>query len=193
MSIQQIPKASENMSLAELINLVGILIKEVSYLLDGQIDAKNIRAKSITADLIKAGAIIADKIAAGAVTADKIDVNQLSAISANLGIILAGYISGVLIEGSTVQTSPSYPRAFITSTNNSVGFENNASQRASLMSDDYGNPALLLKTIVGASAIWQNAFSLNIDSIQGGIDMRSNGAVSITAPGGLWVNGIQIA
>ena len=53
----------------------------------GDLDAKVIRAGTITGDKIKAGSITGDKIEAGAITASKISVTSLDAISANLGSI----------------------------------------------------------------------------------------------------------
>src|SRR5690606_10747921 len=66
------------------------------------IKAENIEAQSITAEEIAANAITANKIQAGAVTAEKIAVDQLSAISANLGFVDAGVVQGVVIIGSTI-------------------------------------------------------------------------------------------
>lgn len=94
----------------DLANTVAKMAKDLEFIINGNLDANNIRANSIqaknlqagsvTADKIQAGAISADKIQAGAitsekiqanaVTADKIQVRQLSAISADMGKITAG-------------------------------------------------------------------------------------------------------
>lgn len=105
----RVPSAPNNPDLrslaqyvSQLANLLASFSKEMDYLLNGSIDANNIRANSITAKLIQAGAITADKIEAGAVTADKIDVDELSAISADLGTITAGLVSAITMTASTI-------------------------------------------------------------------------------------------
>ena len=69
------------------------------------ITSTQIAALTITAGNIQAGAITAAKIGTGEVTADKISVAALSAISADVGSVTAGNISGVTITGATVQTN----------------------------------------------------------------------------------------
>lgn len=127
MSIQQIPKVSEDMKLEDLINLVAILIKEVSFLFDGNIDAKNVRAKSITADRIKA--------------------DKLSAISADLGHITAGLIEAVTIIGSQIKTANSGKRVEISSSENLFRAINDAGYDISIVPEHglQGNPAILLQ------------------------------------------------
>jgi hypothetical protein len=51
----------------------------------GAVKADAIDVEAVTAEKILNGAIISEKIFAGAVTADKISVNELSAVSANIG------------------------------------------------------------------------------------------------------------
>lgn len=78
--------------------LAGIIarnLREVLWLLTGNLDVANIKAKSITADLIRANTI----------TADKMDVQELSAIAANLGHITAGLIEAVTINGSEINSA----------------------------------------------------------------------------------------
>ena len=59
---------------------------------DGAVVADKIAANAVTAVKILAGAITAEKIAAGAITADKLNVNELSAITAYLGVVTGGEI-----------------------------------------------------------------------------------------------------
>ncbi|CAB4127966.1 hypothetical protein UFOVP103_9 [uncultured Caudovirales phage] len=77
-------------SIGELTDLVAKQTKEIQFLFEGNIDADNIRANSITADLI--------------------NVTQLSAITADLGVVTAGYIEGLVITGGVVRTSSSGER-----------------------------------------------------------------------------------
>ncbi|MFB5761023.1 hypothetical protein [Paenibacillus medicaginis] len=108
----------------DLANTVAKMAKDLEFIINGNLDANNIRANSIetknlqagsiTADKIQAGAISSDKIQAGAITAEKIqanavtaskiDVDELSAISANLGWITAGIIESIEIYGSLIAT-----------------------------------------------------------------------------------------
>jgi hypothetical protein len=110
----------DKISLDELLEEVAKLQKVSRYLLNGQIDFENIRARSIKAvnietetittnelaansvstDKLQAGSVVTDKLAAGAVTADKITVDELSAISADMGKITAGEIYGAYIATS---------------------------------------------------------------------------------------------
>lgn len=63
-----------------------------------KIDGGRIYTNSITASQISAGAIDTDELAANAVTAAKIDVSALSAISADIGTITAGTITGLTLQ-----------------------------------------------------------------------------------------------
>jgi hypothetical protein len=58
------------------------------------VTASIIAANAVTASEIAANAVTAGKIAAGAVSATEISVSQLSAITANLGSVTAGNITG---------------------------------------------------------------------------------------------------
>src|SRR5699024_10951767 len=64
------------------------------------ITTAKLNAGAVTAEKIAANAITANKIAANAVTAGKINVDELSAITADLGSITAGNITGVNVSGS---------------------------------------------------------------------------------------------
>jgi hypothetical protein len=59
------------------------------------INARTIAADAITTSELAANSVTAAKIVAGTITADKLTVSTLDAISANLGTITAGAISGV--------------------------------------------------------------------------------------------------
>ena len=93
----------------------------------GAITADKIAANSITTDKIDSNSITADKIAsnaittqhiqAGAITANKLDVQTLSAISANLGEVTSGIITGATIRtsasGDRIQLDSSRLRAYL--------------------------------------------------------------------------------
>lgn len=83
--------------LKQLANVVSALKNDLEFMLNGNLDVKNIRAKGITAD--------------------RMDVNELSAISANLGHITAGLIEAVQIFGSYIATRMvGYPRCEMSNT-----------------------------------------------------------------------------
>lgn len=106
----------------DLANTVAKMAKDLEFLVNGNLDANNIRANSIETKNLKANSITAEKIQAGAVTAEKISVNELSAISANLGHIVAGLIESVQIFGSYIATRRgSFPRAEMSNAENLFG------------------------------------------------------------------------
>lgn len=114
----------------ELLNELAKLQKVLRYLLNGQIDFENIRARSIKADNIEVGTLTAEEIMANTITADKMSVNELSAITANLGHITAGLIEAVTIIGSLIQTSPEgvFPRIELSSSNRVFRVQGSASE-----------------------------------------------------------------
>lgn len=60
--------------------------------------AGKIASNAVTAVTIEAGAVTTEKIYAGAVTADKITVSTLSAITANIGSVTAGTLTGITVN-----------------------------------------------------------------------------------------------
>jgi len=144
MSLADLPRVNHVMDNRQLSNTLAMIVKELEFVLNGHLDAKNIRAESIESKNLKAGAV----------TAEKIDVNELSAISANLGTITAGLLQAVTIlastiTGSTVQTSPPgvYPRIELNSIGNLLAAYRNALQYIGIAPNLTGSPAL---------AFWEN-------------------------------------
>lgn len=76
----------------------------------GTITAAQLHANAVTAEKIEAGAVTTAKIEAKAVTAEKIKVTELSSITANLGSIESGSITG-----ATIKTAGSGARVELTS------------------------------------------------------------------------------
>lgn len=76
-------------TLEEATDAFAVLQKQVRYLQE-HIDVENIISKSLTAEVIKAGAI----------TAEEMTVNELSAITANMGKLTSGEIYGAYIATS---------------------------------------------------------------------------------------------
>ncbi|WP_042165518.1 hypothetical protein [Paenibacillus gorillae] len=109
-------------TLEQAFNSLAKLQKTMRYLVNGQLDFENIRARSIKAENIEVGSLTAEEIKAGTITADKMDVDELSAITANLGHIMAGLIESVEIFGSYISTANgTFPRAEMSNTSNLFG------------------------------------------------------------------------
>lgn len=85
-----------------LSNQIAIMFKDLDFTLNGDINFTNVKADGITAKNIKAGSV----------TAEKIHVDELSAISADLGKITAGEVYGTYI--STNETG--YPKTEMSNT-----------------------------------------------------------------------------
>lgn len=68
------------------------LNNQLTYMFEGHLDVANIRAEGIETENLKAGAV----------TADKITVDELSAISADLGHITAGLVEAIKMVGSMI-------------------------------------------------------------------------------------------
>lgn len=115
----------------QLANITAMTMKELDWLINGNMDAKNIRANSIEAKLIKADAI----------TADKINVDELSAITANLGTIIAGVIYGAYIA----TTTGAYPRIEFSSDDNLLKASGSATQNVRLLANSGITPALIFQ------------------------------------------------
>ncbi|WP_438446870.1 hypothetical protein [Gorillibacterium sp. sgz5001074] len=100
--------------------LAGIIarsIQEFNYLLSGNLDVANIKAKSITAD--------------------RMSVKQLSAIAADLGTITAGTVIGALIK-----TAIDGQRVELSSTENLLKAINEAGNYVGIMPNVSGSPAI---------------------------------------------------
>lgn len=102
------PKLQANSVVAEKIAALAVISEKIAAL---AVTADKIAANAVTAEKIQALAITAGKIAANTITADKMDISQLSAISANLGMVTAGTFQTT--SGTTprviLSSSGSYP------------------------------------------------------------------------------------
>lgn len=103
------PQVDRKTTHEQLLELFAMLVKDIQFILNGHLDANNIKANSIETKNLKADSV----------TADKISVNELSAISANLGTIIAGLIRGIEIYGSYIATAEgTFPRSEMSSSDN---------------------------------------------------------------------------
>jgi len=90
---------------------------------------ENAKINDLNASKITTGELDADRIAAGSITAAKLSVSTLAAITANLGSVNAGTVTGVNIIGSTVRTASSGSRVEITSSPERLRVFDGANQR----------------------------------------------------------------
>lgn len=88
------------------------------------IDGRDIRQNAIEGKHIQSNTIEGQHIRSRAITADKLDVDELSAISANLGVVTAGLLYGVMIVGGTILTAD-VPNRIQLSGNSLSGYYNN--------------------------------------------------------------------
>lgn len=81
-------------------NLTATSVTLSGYLQVGEA-LSDIGAGNITGTYIANGAVVTSKLAANSVTASKISVSELSAISADIGSVTSGTITGALIRTSS--------------------------------------------------------------------------------------------
>lgn len=188
MSIQEVAPSFKNpptfqdldevkVYLKDAISKVARALMDIDFMINGTLDVNNIRAEGIEARSIAAEAITTEKIQAGAVTADKITVNELSAISANLGHIVAGLIESVEIYGSYIATRRNaYPRAEMSSDNDLFGAYKDAANSIQIEADFGGSP--------GVRLIQNGQIKGNIHMLYGDITLEGLSGVTLRATGG---------
>ena len=162
-----------------LANTVAKMAKDLEFILNGNVAFDNIRTNGIEAKNIKAGAIIAEKI----------DVNELSAISANLGHIIAGLIESVEIYGSYISTrKDAYPRAELSNVGDLFAAYLDAKNHIKVEANYQGSPALNFVQDGNIKGRFQTLRgSLGIDSV-GPLDLvASGGDVYLTPSRGYYV------
>jgi len=132
---------------------------------DGTITGNKLVAYTIQADNIDSNAITTDKISAGAVIASKISVSQLSAISGNIGTIIAGSITADVINVGTLNAAriPGLDTGKIISGAYNVGGTSQPTMIYIKRSSAYADAFLRWE---GGSRIWSDASNrLGVNSI----------------------------
>lgn len=98
-------------------------------------------------DTLNIRSLHAKVIEAGTITADKMNVNELSAISANLGHITAGLIESIEIYGSYIATRRNaYPRAEMSSQSDLFGAYRDPNNSVVIQADYQGAPSFVFTT-----------------------------------------------
>ncbi|MCY9530581.1 hypothetical protein M5X04_14760 [Paenibacillus alvei] len=150
----------------DLANTVAKMAKDLEFIVNGNVDAKNIRSESIETRNLKANSITTDKIQAGSVIAEKINVGELSAISANLGHIVAGLIESIQIYGSLIATRrDGYPRCEMSNTENMFAAYGGNGRAIKIQA--YGSPGVPLLTFTynqGMTILSHRASGFRLDA-----------------------------
>jgi hypothetical protein len=195
MSVVDFGTMNSNATLKEVIEELANMKDLLNFVLGGNIDFKNVRANSITADRIKANTITALQIMANSISADKMDVTELSAISANLGHIIAGLIEAVDIYGSYIATANgTYPRVELSSSGNLLGAFLDATHSMSIEPNIGGAPGIGFKDPSGLTGRIYGNSGIGMIALIDNVELTSlSGQIDITAPNGLWVNGVRLA
>lgn len=185
----RLPELSKNASPEEVAayvrNLADMAVKiakDLEHILNGNVDFNNIRANSITTDLLQAGAVVADKI----------DVDQLSAISADMGTIEAGEVYGARIATTHAGV---YPRCEMSSTGNLFGVYLDADNFLELLPVDAGTGAPTMSWVATgsqAAQLFADASSITLRSVarelnfetqvQGNVNMIPASGYSVFLP-----------
>lgn len=129
------------------INQFAIMMKELDYVLNGQIDFRNIRAKSIDAE--------------------RLTVDELSAITANLGEITAGIIRGIQIFGSLISTNETgYPKAEMSVSDNLFRVALDEDNTLIIRGDYLGTPAIYFTSPANNYLLYMSDTRSDIGSLQ---------------------------
>lgn len=167
----------------DLANTVAKMAKDLEFILNGNVAFDNIRADGIEARNIKAEAITTDKLEAGAVTAEKITVEELSAISANLGHIVAGLIESVEIFGAYIATRRNaYPRCEMSATGNVFGAYNDANNHIDIEPNYASSPAISFTVAGTQRGRIHNLLGYPILEGLNSVGIESRGIIYLNAP-----------
>lgn len=192
--------------LNQLAEEVARLQKLLRWLLNGQIDFENIRARSIkgenieaetitttelaadsvTADKIAAGSVTTDKLDAGAVTADKIDAGAVTTSKLAAGAVTADKIdvnelSAISADLGTITAGSITSNATI-----NVGTDVNVGRNIYLDASNTSSSKGIIFHDNGATVA-------RIDVTSGDIGINSSGYVLLNGGSGAYANGGRIA
>lgn len=173
----------------QLLNAYIILTEELTFLLNN-LDTRNLN--EVDGDILVTGTITGDKVAANTITAGNMIVDQLSAISANLGKMLAGEIYGTYIA----TRESGYPRAEMSNTDNMFGAYQSGSSSAKIEAQgDYsGSPELTVNSPTGRLTMYQQgAQSLVLGGGSAGLTISGQRVtISPAFSGGAYVSFSQL-
>lgn len=122
------------------INQLAVMMKELDYVLNGQLDVKNVRAQSIDAT--------------------RLNVDKLSAITADMGKLTSGEIYGAYIATA----DGTYPRSEMDVTGNFFAAYLDASHYVIVSPEYSGSPSIYFKAPANQLILSCNDTSSSIDS-----------------------------
>lgn len=160
MPAQNIHVLQETVTLEQLCEEVAKLQKIIRYLINGNLDFENVRVKGLTAETI--------------------DVDELSAISANMGKLTSGEIYGAYIATA----EGVYPRAELSSVDNFFKASNNAGQYVAILPFEFINSApeiQFVNTPTGSSA------DLYINPTNGRFNIASPNSIRVSSGTGSFI------
>lgn len=164
-----LPNTDGMTTMDELRNAVGKMTKELSWLLNN-LDTRNVNELN------------AEVIIANTITADKMDVNELSAITANLGHITAGLIESIRIFGSYIATrNGAFPRAELNNVGDLLAVYTDADNYMSIEPGLFNEPTQVFRKggtpslIVGPIGIFTGVISPDLNIAVG----SENGSLSL--------------
>lgn len=156
---------------------------------------QRLRQLLLTLDTLNIRSLHAKVIEAGTITADKLTVEELSAISANLGHITAGLIESVEIYGSYIATrKDEYPRSEMSDTNDLFGAYLTALESIEIEADYGGVPSIKINKDGQVKARISTLLgTLLIDAIgQAEINVTNNGNLLLPAFNRIFGGGLNL-
>ncbi|OME12781.1 hypothetical protein [Paenibacillus odorifer] len=130
----------------EMANVITSMKNDLEFMINGHLDANNIRANSIETKNLKAGAV----------TAEKIFVETLSAITANMGKLTSGEIYGAYIASREA----AFPRAELNNTGDLLAVYTDADNYLTIEPGITGEPTVTIRKSGAVSLILGPAFGL---------------------------------
>lgn len=188
MGTQDFGSMDPNASLKQVIDALADLMDTLNFLLNGNLDVKNIRAQSITAD--------------------RMNVKQLSAIAADMGTLTAG-----IIYGAYIATSQNFPKIEFSSSSNLLKASSDANNHIDINPVYGGAPAInwfaagafaaslstssaVTQLVSAVQLLLQSTGNMTITSSAGNISLNPSGSTSLNGPtvalnpsGSLSING----
>lgn len=172
MSTPSFPQVPGSVTTEELADIVAKFMKEALWLLTGNLDVANIKAKSITAD--------------------RMSVKELSAITADLGHITAGLIETVTmiastIIGSLIKTADTGQRIELSSTENLLKAINNIGNTIIMKSNVGTTPDIEFEAAVGDFVrmyLLPGVFSMDTTTTLTDITLASGKGINLYPAGG---------
>lgn len=173
----------------QLADVTARMAKDLEFILNGNVSFDNIHANAITTDKLQAGSVIAEKI----------DVDQLSAISADLGTITAGEVYGTFIAtsqlGRRFEIAQNGIRSYDSGNHQRIvmATTDDASTAAIVFFDEAGNSQGELNAYQGTGlTLFSNSLIIGSNNTANPINMQGNTRFNGLATFNAGVSGLGI-